>query len=392
MTTTQNFFLTCLRDHLHKKNTEIPADVDWDALLRMAMAHDLAGIIYHQIKKKAAEAEVFSLNYAATIYYYAGRNDCFRKLTQELNDNSIPFVPVKGQVIAPLYPFPALRTMGDIDLLVREEDLPKIHEIMLQSGYESLSGDASIDRAYKNKLIEFELHPVLICSNEEVEKQEYQDYFNNFWPYVEADGQLKKEFHLLYLLVHLRKHLLNHGAGFRQFMDIAVFTQAYRAELDWDWFQKQLKALNLCRFSEVCYAYIDRWFSIPSPIPTQPLDEDMFARSTQIIFENGVFGFQNEDHTTSLLSYQLAKRGRVAGRVGYMLQRYFPPYRVLIVSDHYAFLKGKPYLLPFVWVYRWFYVLLYKKAEGTEKIKKMSTSNDGIQNKVHMLHEWGLDS
>ena len=34
------------------------------------------------------------------------------------------------------------------------------------------------------------------------------------------------------------------------------------------------------------------------------------------------------------------------------IKGFFPPYGILITVPHYAYLKGKPFLLPIVWIHR----------------------------------------
>lgn len=382
MTSTKQFFLTCLDDHLHNRQTiGIPRDVDMDELFVLSKSHDVVGIIYHQLKKELANKAPFLQNYSASIFYFAGRNKCFEQLTTEFNKHSIRFAVVKGQAIAPLYPVPALRTMGDIDLLICESQKPQIHEIMAQLRYECLSDSNSRDWDYKNNTIEFELHPLMIYPDEQVEKKEYIRFFNDFWPYVDVHGNLKKEFHLLYLFVHLRKHLLNHGAGVRQFMDIAVFTGAYQKEMDWNWIGEKLEELDLTRFAQMCYTFLYRWFEFDSPMEILEISEELYQNSTQRILENGVFGFQAADDKEALLSYDVAKGGK-AGRLKHLLRLVFPSYSLMKTMKQYSFVDGKPFLLPVAWLIR----IVRLLRRGNIKIPKSNIS----QGKIDMINSWGM--
>lgn len=52
-----------------------------------------------------------------------------------LQAHNIPYVILKGCVSASYYPEPALRTMGDVDFLVKESDLERVGEILEKDGY-----------------------------------------------------------------------------------------------------------------------------------------------------------------------------------------------------------------------------------------------------------------
>lgn len=259
MDNTSKLLFRCLSDHLEKAKTALSDDItNLDELYAIAKSHDVVGMVYHQLKAVLGGDKRFVENYSASIFYYAGRNRCFESVTKAFQESGIRCAMVKGVAIANLYPIPALRTMGDIDLLIREEDKPRIHQIMLDLGYECIGDKIGRDWQYKNKTIEFELHPLMIYPDEQVEKKEYIRFFKDVWSYVDENGNLEKEFHLLYLFVHLRKHLLNHGAGVRQFMDIAVFTRTYQNEMDWDWIGEKLEELDLTRFVQMCYTFLYR--------------------------------------------------------------------------------------------------------------------------------------
>lgn len=52
-----------------------------------------------------------------------------------LNRNSIPFFSVKGLEVAKHYPFPALRTMGDNDIVVEPGRLAETVSILEERGF-----------------------------------------------------------------------------------------------------------------------------------------------------------------------------------------------------------------------------------------------------------------
>jgi len=63
------------------------------------------------------------------------RQTVLRRLTGALDEAGIPFVVLKGVALAHLaYPEPALRSMGDIDIWTRPEDLDRTAEVFIATG------------------------------------------------------------------------------------------------------------------------------------------------------------------------------------------------------------------------------------------------------------------
>lgn len=105
----------------------------------------------------------------------------------------------------------------------------------------------------------------------------HHEFFNDCWQYVH-EGQLDWDFHLLFLIFHLRKHFMNSGVGFRMFMDLAVV--AAKVNIDWDTLANKLKKIGMLEFAKKCYGFIGRWFYIYGPLIDQ-IDEDFFEEASQ---------------------------------------------------------------------------------------------------------------
>ena len=58
------------------------------------------------------------------------------KLTKLLDDNSIPYVILKGWSSAYYYPKPDNRSFGDVDFLVNKDDIQKCVQLLLDNGFE----------------------------------------------------------------------------------------------------------------------------------------------------------------------------------------------------------------------------------------------------------------
>ena len=398
MTREQEFFLRVLSDHLNGRATDPPEGLDWPQIAKYAKSHEVEGIIYHQCKDYLSKHdELASVNdrlsraTAAAVFYYANRTAMVERLKSALDAEGIPYFIVKGAEVAQFYPVPAYRTMGDTDLVVHTEDRERVHAIMLAQGYENVSKFPDREWQYYQNKMEFELHDHLVYA-EVVNVDEHTAYFNDFWKYVK-DGELDWGFHFMFLLLHLRKHFMNSGVGFRQFMDLAVVADAKRDSVDWDWVEKELNWLDLLRFAESCFGFCKRWFDTQSPLPVAEVEDDFFEAATEKIFIDGIFGFENEENkkNTAINEARRSAGSNWISMFRMAARRVFPSYQTLIKSEHYVFLEGKPLLLPIAWVYRIFRGIFRGKVNtGVKLVSESFASKEAYDKRNDMLDKWGL--
>lgn len=116
--------------------------LDWAALVQKAAWHRLSALLRHHLRAMdgvaipaaASQAldEVYRLNLARSLSQRAELG----RLLDALAERRIPAVLLKGSVLRELvYRNPALRTMNDIDLLVREEHLETVDRLIQDMGY-----------------------------------------------------------------------------------------------------------------------------------------------------------------------------------------------------------------------------------------------------------------
>ena len=297
---------------------------------------------------------------------------------------------IKGASIACFYPFPAFRTMGDTDIVIQSEDREEADKRLRGLGLNCVSSFDDREWQYYRNDMEFELHDHLVYS-ESVNVDEHERYFNDFWKHVDGN-ELNWNFHFLFLIFHLRKHFMNSGVGFRHFLDIAVLVSR-GPEFDWDWIKGELEKLGLWCFTERVFALNEYWFDIPSPVPVSPLPASFLSSATELIGNNGIFGFDNAENIGNAAVNAARKDGYSSGS---MLKRalkgLFPPYKSLITVTHYAYLKGKPWLLPFVWVHRAMRSVRNGRVRRNMKsvVANSITDRETIMKREAVYQKWGL--
>lgn len=396
MTTEQTFFFQVLRDHLQGQVTAAPEQLDWDQVCTWAEAHKLGGIFFTQCAAIVKDAAIFRrLNtaFGAAIGNSENLMRSFSLLRSALSAQNIPFLPVKGAVIASRYPVPELRTMGDIDILVHAEDRDRIRSSLEAKGFQNVKwADDEWHYSLNQSLFEIQGH---LMKRDEPGLGHIYNYFNDFWPHAcqtpEGGLRLEPSFHFFYLIAHIAKHLRWSGVGFRQFYDLAILMQDGRERYDWDWIRAEAERIGFFRFTVCCLALVERWFGVPSPYGTEALSEELYGSITEKIFQDGVFGFSNDDNQVYELE-QARRRSsqplalvklRSAARLA------FPSYKTLTVSEKYAYLRGKPWLLPYAWVRR--AVRGRHSANAQELGAVLSASGSELRRRADQLRDLGLE-
>lgn len=389
MTKEQSFFIQILSDHLNGRETKPVEDLDWNIIHSYALKHQVSGIVFEQVRDcmPIEIQQMFRKEAMATLFYAIKRDNDFESVKKAFSEEYISYFVVKGPAIAELYPSPKLRSMGDIDLVIHREDRDLCNEILIQNGYECISNQDDREWQYYKNNIELELHDRLVY--EEVVNEKGQDeFFNDCWRHVN-EGQLDWNFHLLFLIFHLRKHFMNSGVGFRMFMDLAVVAE--KTHIVWDTLEDNLEKAGMLEFAKKCYGFVVRWFGIRTPI-TDKIDSSFFEEATQKIFNDGVFGFHNTDNIGSDVFNKTRNRRFLRLSMGLLaFRQIFPTIKELREIETYAYLKDYPFLLPASWVHRICRGLKKHKGNiGIERIKKSFITNERITQRERMLQKWGL--
>lgn len=383
----QNFFLTVLSDHLNGRKTIVPDVLDKKMLFSISRQQQCEGIVYYQTHLPEFQSAMVS-----STFHYVNRNDAINKIHDLFCNSQIEYFIFKGSEIAQYYPVPQLRTMGDTDILVHEEDRERAHRLLLDLGMINHSKGKN-EWVYFYKGMEFELHCRLMNEKWLGIIPPHFDFMNCRWEYTKKDVDSTKfhldtSYHFVFILLHLRKHFINSGVGFRQFVDIAVMQ--LKCNLNWNWIEAKLTELYILDFAKTCFALIERWFEIDFPISAN-LDDKFYAEATETIIANGVFGFDNDDNRANYVILQL-KRDRTY-KIKNALSVAFPSYEILRRMSDYKFINGKPWLLPITWLYRFISKIFSPKAKSAiSSIKTPFTVDDSsINARIDTLRKWGIN-
>lgn len=356
--------LQILKAFLYNQETRLNNDTDWEKVVNLLEINSISGIAGYVIDQltditlpntiKTKCENVFFGTISATVM----RDEGMEYLIEQLNRNSIDHLIFKGWVIKSLYTIPELRTSGDVDFAIHPKDRNKCHTLMLKLGYQ-VHDDWEPVYSYYNDMECYEIHTQLL-DFDPTGKHEYQKYFSDYWNHTSKKENhtfvLDIEYHLMYLITHIYKHLYGSGAGIRMYLDIAFYVQKYREEINWGEFLAETKKLGFDRFVNTIFFALERWFGIESPIELYEMEPEIIDQFTEFTINGGVFGYA--DKKAGKIELRKSSKGTRINRVGAFFDQALPSAKTL--EPRYTYLQNKPWLLPVAWVHR-----LFKKKKTT---------------------------
>ena len=226
MTTEQRFFIQALADCYSGRETPEPGpSFDWPAFWAIAEEQDLGALMYQQLKNCRIPTEIrekFRNSFYSNVFFLENRRSLYEEISNAFESAKIEYLAFKGWIVKNYWPVPALRSMGDIDILIHSRDRQSSDEIMLSLGFKRFVDNHAVWTYFDDKLI-VEIHDHMFYEHLG-NSVDYLSYFDQAWEY--AESELDPSFHFVYLVTHMAKHLTNKGIGFRFFLDLMFMCRA----------------------------------------------------------------------------------------------------------------------------------------------------------------------
>lgn len=365
-----------LRDFAQGSESGLCVQGDATVLLTQTAQQNLMPILTYENKRKRIfsdeelSRQLDGLLHAAV----AGslrRCTAFESLSYTFTERGIEHMPVKGYYLRELYPVPELRTFGDIDILIRPTDRKKAHELMRELGYQT-GNDWEPTYSYRKGEEHYEIHTNLMDGNLD-DRADLRAYFDTAWEHAEPDEGLRRrptaDFHFIYIICHLAKHLYSGGAGLRMYLDAALFVRRFDSLLDWNAIRNEFATLRLDKFFDTVMNACRCWFGTETMCPLPEPNEKRLMELLSYTLSSDLFG-HSRDHAI----VQLRNEGEQSSARGKaLLRELFPPASAL--EPRYTFLRRSRLLLPLAWVVRPF-VNLKLIPKRLRHMNRLATTDD----------------
>lgn len=375
-----NLMLSCLLFALGKEKAfdekEILEGSRQHKLYNLSKTHDLAHLVGDALDRNGLlpdGTEVkkrFLQERNMAVYRYEQIQYEFEQICDTLEQAKIPFLPLKGSIIRPLYPEPWMRTSCDIDILVAPQDLERAQAALeIKLDYMRVGkGDHDVGLASPGG-VNLELHYQLL---EDGAKDSEKLVLGNIWDVVEreegknAHCKMPDEYFYCYHIAHITKHLRYGGCGVRSILDTWFLN--HKIAFDKSKRNALLQKAGLLSAAKAIENLAEVWFlGVEGDSLTESLGE--------YILTGGVYGtFDNK---------VAAQQTRKKSKFSYLLSRVFLPYSQM--KFKYPRLQKCPILYPFYIVKRCFLLLNKEKRMLALREVDQTINADEKQQKVAKL-------
>lgn len=378
--------LELLRAFIYGEEPKLSGKSNIEELLKFAYRQKLLGIFAYMNKRwslfDSKKAKSLDAAYYSALFESTVRCSKFLKLSEFLSENKIEHMPVKGYYIRELYPVKELRSFGDIDILIHEKDRKRCDSLMKSLGY-TVKNDWEPTYSYIKDDEYYEIHTNLFDVRLK-DRADMTEYFSSAWLHAKKDSGLRfvpdTEFHLIYIICHLAKHLSTGGAGIRMYLDVALYILRYDSAISWERTEEEFKKLGLERFFHTVLSAVNEWFYVKASCDFENFGEEL-SELLEFTLDSDIFG-----HSRDNSAIKLRGEGRSKKRTA--LKILFPPAEQL--ENRYTFLKRSRLLLPLAWIVRVLknFGLIPKKIKELVNLKKTEISE--VESFDSFMREIGL--
>ena len=346
--------------------------VDWSAVLAEAQRHKVTALLYPAIRSMDGVPEAIFNKVCGTVIAVAMASEAMlkeqRRILDLLEARQIPCAVLKGTSVAYLYPHPELRTIGDIDILVDEENLDEACKALQGDGF-APSYTAEKHLCLQKGAVWVEMHRMVSVFPESEKgrftKQTMTDALRHTQE-AEIGGvrfpMLSGAYQIIALLAHMEQHLATSGIGLRQVCDWAVTAHALRNCFDGETLAL-LERCGLLRFAKIMTRLCERHLGLPPCQWTAGAPDTLVDAMLSDVLEGGNFQAQ---HAKRPLADVLTDAYDVAGKGKTNLFRNYVRYLKKYLRQSYPWAKSRLWLpvfgvfLPARWGVR---VLLGKRKK-----------------------------
>lgn len=341
-------FLQLVQNAIEKKTVVLNKETDWQEILCMARKAQVVSLVAQGIAPNQEMPDAVRVEFCriAGQYMVTSHNQkvALRELETCFQANAVDYMLLKGSSVKKLYPREDMRSMGDLDILIKMEQYPKIRSLMLEQGFEE--GEETDHELiwYKKPYVAVELHKRLIPSYNE----DYAYYFENGWRLavpaeIQYQFKMRAEDEMVYLITHFAKHYRDGGIGIRHMVDFWVFKRAY-PQLNEGYILEELEKLQLQAFYKNVMLTQEVWFEDRE---ATPVTEEI----TNKVFHSRVYGAKDKQTAANALRKTSRSKDVRAAKHKSIRETVFMPLDRM--KKRYPVLEKGPILLPVFWVVRW---------------------------------------
>lgn len=292
-----------------EKNTQLsasPTADEWACIFAIAQQQTLVGILFEGVERlpiNQRPPRTLLLQWYVLAERIKRVNLLLNKraveVVQYFNDNGFYGCVLKGQGVATYYPNPEFRTSGDIDIWLGG-NRERIYDFARANvGLQGLTFHHIHYPLYED--VEIEVHTTPGCLSSPRLNDKLQRYFKDCFSeqishrvaLPDGVGEIPHptvEFDLVYLLLHMYKHLTGEGIGLRQMMDYYYVLQQPLSEEARQQVVRRIEDFKMMRFARATMYVMREVFGLEEEYLLVAPDEKAGRFLLDEIMQAGNFG------------------------------------------------------------------------------------------------------
>lgn len=343
-----------------KPEEALLANIDMEALLRLAKAHSVSAMVCMALEQTDAFQHAAE---TTRLKWMDAKNKAVRKnmlldaerhqLEKEFAEHGIWYMPLKGSILKDWYPKFGMREMADNDILFDASKRKEVKAIFQGRGY-TVKGynKGNHDEYEKPPIYNFEMHVSLFPGTYKKLTEQYENVKEHLLP---VDGTAYQfaftpEDFYVFVLAHAHKHYSYSGTGVRTLADIYIMNQKLGGTMNWEYVDSELRGLGIFSYERESRELAQKLFGI-AELPTKAnLSE---AEQQMLAYYLGASTYGTiENRTLNQMQKLQPDGGAITAHTKrkYLLSRIFPgrEWCKACAPTVYKY----PVLLPFFWVWR----------------------------------------
>ena len=287
---------------------------------------------------------------------------------------TVPYAILKGTSASQYYPHPEYRTMGDIDIMTRREDLDMACQQLLDNGYciiKELNREITL---VKNGTI-VELHRRFATLNDPDNAKYLDDLIiENITP----SHVLPDPVNGLVLLEHIDQHMEG-GIGLRQVIDWMMFVDKCLPDDQWPEFERFADRIGLKKLAIVTTRMCELYLGLPHREWSSRADESLCEQLMDYVLSSGNFG--NKKTSDADISENAIAFSSTPKTALKLLQKQG--------MKNWKAAQKHPILKPFAWIYQSFRYAS-KGLRRDHAISRLRAEYAVAKRRVAMFDELGV--
>lgn len=387
-------FLVCMAAFLNGTSAETDTSVwtmdEWKALYRLARRQSLSGALCVALgslpmpdeAQKRLQRDAYQM-----MTRYEAQQRMIADMTAVLTEANVAHLFFKGAVIRDCYPQPAMRSMGDVDLVIRAADTATAKAAMEAAGFVCEEETGEVLTFVRDGLLT-EMHTAV--RQYDVHRQStvfYDDVWRDAVPTGGATYRWNDEQEAAHTVMHMAGHFCAGGCGLRQWMDIAVLCQRFPQEAFWSGVARRLEPFGMRRFLEHTLYLCGVWFGVAVPTALCcPLDEALSQSLLERVLGGGTFGL--DERLVMADARKELRREKKNGKLKRAWRRVFP--EVAYIRLHYPYAARHGVLVPWAYGHRLVQGVTKHRHIHLKRWRYARERQDTLQKEADFFEQIGL--